>query len=554
MLGLFTLPSALRHGAHLPSCHARRCIVQTFRLMTTNSTSGRTYKDALALLDTLQSNRAVMTNLATSTLKKNEDAIPEVLAFAKRAGYEVSDFADRGLRCIHVAGTKGKGSVCVMTENILLQYQQGASEERIGKRIGKIGTFTSPHLVSVRERMRIDGEDISEELFTKYFFELWDRFSSPAATSNFADMDSPLSTTKPNYFRYLFLMAMHAFMEEGIQTAIVECGIGGEYDTTNILPSRAVSVSATTLLGIDHTAMLGSTVAEIAWHKAGIMKKDVPVFSVEQVPEAKSVLDSRAKEKGVELAYVEEHPVIQSGQLKLGLQGDFQKDNASLAIAVASRHLQHLGISQDVSQDLPPEFTNGLQTVQWRARCQVRTEGNIQWLIDGAHTEDSIKAAAAWYIKKYTEAIVSAGVYHLPTMLIFNQQDRDAVPLLRTLLKTLSYWPGFGRSIRFSAPGNIFTCAAFCMNTPFRADVETGVDLTKQEALGELYWKTDKNRLYMCYGSVEEAVGLARKVADGDKLLVLVTGSLHLAGSVLEVLDFQKTNASNAPLDAPEVE
>ena len=133
----------------------------------------RSYKDALTLLDLLQSNRAIVSSIGNSSREMNALAIPEMLDWMGKAGYEVGDFAKGGLRCIHVAGTKGKGSVCAMVESILAQYQtkdnQGASGQlETGRGLGKIGLYTSPHLLTVRERIRIDGSPISESMFTKY--------------------------------------------------------------------------------------------------------------------------------------------------------------------------------------------------------------------------------------------------------------------------------------------------------------------------------------------------------------------------------------------------
>lgn len=369
----------------------------------------------------------------------NLDAIPEMVDWTRKAGYDVEDFAKRGLRCVHVAGTKGKGSVCAMTENILLQYRRQDRVRGKAKGLGKIGLYTSPHLVTVRERIRIDGAPISESLFTHCFFDLWNRFSHTEAISNPSHLNPLSPDNKPGYFRFLTLLALHTFMEEGVETAIVECGIGGEYDSTNILPPEAVTVSAITRLGIDHTGMLGNTIDRIAWHKAGIMKTDVPAYTVDQVPEAQAVLRSRAIQKGVELNILKRHPLLESGQVKLGLEGDFQKDNASLAIAVAASHLRSLEVTEDVpsietstSQDLPPQFTKGLETVKWPGRCEVRKEGNIEWFIDGAHTIDSIEATALWFKDKLAEAFTE-DYPPTATMLIFNQQERDADSLIRKL-------------------------------------------------------------------------------------------------------------------------
>lgn len=486
----------------------------------------RTYAEALKLLDSTQSNRTIVADISNSSRNMNEDAIPEMLEWTRKAGYTVSDLSMQGLRCVHVAGTKGKGSVSVMIENILLQYRGKDNDigtsNRARSHIGKIGLYTSPHLITVRERMRIDGLPISEALFTRYFFELWDRLT--VATAN----DEVIS--KPGYFRYLTLLALHSFIQEGVESAIIECGIGGEYDSTNILPSNAVTASAITKLGIDHIGMLGDTVEKIAWHKAGIMKHGVPAFTVEQRREAQAVLDVRARERGVDLQVVGRNALLASEQVKLGLEGDFQKDNASLAIAVAAAHLRSLGKLDETASlenTMPKEFVKGLKTVRWSGRCEVRKEGNIQWLIDGAHTIDSLKATGEWFLNRYSKALASTKP-PTATMLIFNQQERDSEPLLRTLLESA-----------LNSKHNVFTSGAFCTNTPFKRDIPKDVNLKVQNKIANIYHAHNKASPSQCFTSVEEAVEYAREIAkvDDAKLIVLVTGSLHLVGGLLEVLN-----------------
>ena len=518
--------------------------------------TGRTYADAIALLDSLQSNNAIVSSISGAPRDMNLDAIPEMLDWTRKAGYDVSDFAKRGLKCIHVAGTKGKGSVCVMVENILLQYRRSDTDGlgSIGEDgdLGKIGLYTSPHLITVRERIRIDGAPISESMFTRYFFELWDRFST-ATTSNLSDPNPSSLDVRPGYFRYLTLLALHTFMEERVETAIVECGIGGEYDSTNILPAEAVTVSAITKLGIDHVGMLGNAIENIAWHKGGILKKGIPAYTVEQVPEAQTVLENCAISKGAELTVVGRLPILRDREVRLGLGGDFQKDNATLAIAVATSHLRNMGITEgapplkelSTSQEkLSPQFLKGLETASWPGRWEVRKEGNIEWLIDGAHTIDSIEATAHWYVEKLEDAM-NEEVTPTATMLIFNQKDRDAKSLIRRLLTVLGskspaieFAPSRLQRMRFSTNHKMFTYAAFCTNIPFKHQVPEGLGLLPQQEIAKVYEGLAGNTLHLCFGSVEEAVELARRVSEGDeRVLVLVTGSLHLVGGLLTVLE-----------------
>ena len=182
------------------------------------------------------------------------------------------------IHAIHVAGTKGKGSTSAFISSILSQYLSSDSNttDTTGKRkLRKIGLYTSPHLRFVRERIKINNEPLSEAKFAQYFFEVWDRLGAAASAAG-QPADAP--GTRPVYFRYLTLMAFHAYISEGVDTAVIECGIGGEYDSTNILVKPAVT--AVTSLGIDHVGMLGGTLTEIAWHKAGIFKQAVSMATL----------------------------------------------------------------------------------------------------------------------------------------------------------------------------------------------------------------------------------------------------------------------------------
>jgi len=344
----------------------------------------------------------------------------------------------------------------------------------------------------------------------------------------------------PAYFRYLTLLAFHTFLQEGVETAIVECGIGGEYDSTNIMPPEAVTVSAITQLGIDHTGMLGETIGDIAWHKAGILKSGVPAYTVEQSAEAQAVLQRRAEEKRVELKVVKRLANIDQGKVHLGMEGDFQTVNASLAAVVAASHLDRLGTSDPIltaekilaeQMPLPQPFVHGLEAVKWPGRCQTLKDGNIEWLLDGAHTNDSIEAAAQWYLSKVQEAYAEENP-PTATMLIFNQQERDGLQLLQKLMTTCLQSGTLDMFI------HVFTYAAFCTNTPFQADAAiNAVDLEPQEKMANKYQLLDSNVLHMVFGSIEEAVALARRVSEGDeRVLVFVTGSLHLVGGLLKVL------------------
>lgn len=248
--------------------------------------------------------------------------------------------------------------------------------------------YTSPHLVAVRERIQINSKPVSEKLFTKYFFEVWNALESSAVKEG---LDPAI---KPSYFRFLTLMSFHLFLREEVTVAIYEVGVGGELDSTNIIEQPGVA--GITSLGIDHVETLGHTIDKIAWHKAGIMKTGSPAFTVAQVPEAMSVLKERAQEKGVTLGLAELIPALRQVDIKPA--EDFQLKNASLAVILSAEILQKLNIAPGIDlENLPVQVVEGLERTVWKGRCQLIHRNNQQWHLDGAHTHESLEVASSWF-------------------------------------------------------------------------------------------------------------------------------------------------------------
>ncbi|TID27878.1 FolC bifunctional protein [Venturia nashicola] len=476
----------------------------------------RDYKAAITALNTLQTNFSILGAIKKSGRSMNGQAIPQMIDFAKRIGYQPSDF--KKFHSIHIAGTKGKGSTSAFISSILYQYTQDSSSSSPKK----VGLYTSPHLCSVRERIQINNEPISESDFSKYFFEVWDRLSTTGDGS------------KPVYFRYLTLMAYHLFVVEGVDSAVIECGIGGEYDSTNIITEP--TVTAVTALGIDHVGVLGNTIEEIAWHKAGVFKKGALALSVPQPESALEVLKKRAGEAGTELHVVQRIPSIANGEVRLGLAGDFQKSNASIAVATAATHLRTIGLTDlpDPTNitTLPAKFIKGLAEVKWPGRCDIRKERSISWCLDGAHTLESIQVAGEWFAEVSQQS-------KAPHILIFNQQTRDAPTLAQKLFATLS------TSLSSTTP---FTHAIFTTNVTFKtagykpdlvsnntntSDIKT---LKVQNELAKVWTNLDPAANVVVTGTIEEALDTARNVLGERQGLVLVTGSLHLVGGAIELL------------------
>ncbi|KAK9468676.1 Mur ligase [Lipomyces arxii] len=459
----------------------------------------RTYSDAINALNSLQTNFATLEALRRNTTRApNRFAIAEMTEFVQQIGYDLSDL-DR-LRIVHVTGTKGKGSTCAFVGSILNECGMSG-----------LGVYTSPHLKSVRERIAVGGLPISEEKFARYFFEVWDMLANAGVE------------VWPVYFRYLTLLSFHVFMQENVNSAVYEVGIGGEYDSTNvILHPTVVGISS---IGLDHTRILGNTLQEIAWNKAGIMKRGTKAFSVEQKIEAWDALQARADEKSVELVKVPVYDIVH--KTKLGIDAEFQKVNASLALALAREHLRVLGVyPSGLSEDeFPAEFVRGLENTRWAGRCQTVVDGEVEWLIDGAHTDDSIAVATEWYRSKAREGTKK--------VLVFNQQSRDAKALVDKLHSIL------GTDAKFDE-------AVFCTNVTYRngaynpelASMNTSEqavhDLVVQKQLAEEWIKLETASKAQVMPTIEDTVEHIRSLG---QVQVLVTGSLHLVGGLLVILD-----------------
>lgn len=255
-------------------------------------------------------------------------------------------------RIIHVAGTNGKGSVCAMVDSIC--RAQGC----------RTGLFTSPHLVTFRERIRVNGEMISEEAVANGLTTI---------RNLIANWDP-----HPTFFEVVTALALRHFSDVSVDVVILETGLGGRLDATNAIQSN---VSVITSVDLDHQKWLGKTLAEIAGEKAGIIKSRVPVVSALQQTEAEEVIRMRAAECSAPLQFVTD---IYRGS-PVALRGEYQKQNAAvaiIAIEAANIHVDEKAI------------VRGLASIEWPARFQKWDERII---IDGAHNPSAARVLAqAW--------------------------------------------------------------------------------------------------------------------------------------------------------------
>ncbi|GAA6005073.1 tetrahydrofolate synthase [Rhodotorula paludigena] len=511
----------------------------------------RTYAQAIDCLNGLQSNAATIEATRRSGGKGGDIQLAEQVEYMRRVGYEPADL-DR-MNVLHITGTKGKGSTSAFVSSVLTTIAPDA----------RVGLYTSPHMVAVRERIRINGEPISEDLFARYFFEVWDKLEQnrPPSGDEMAE--------KPAYFRYLTIMAMHVFLQEKVDATILEVGIGGTYDSTNIVPKPITT--GVTALGIDHIWVLGKTLPEIAHQKGGIYKPDVPALAIQQA-EGLDVLESRAKElKASSFTVIPEHPQLKD--VKLGLAGAHQRSNASLAVALVQSFLasprcppafSSLAPSPGPSSPtpgpstlptlptelvapnpLPASIVVGLERASWPGRCQLATDkvqDRVRWHLDGAHTVESLKCCGEWFDEAALQSDSPSN-----RVLIFNcTSGRSGLSLLGALLDSFS-----------ASSRQPFQHVVFCTNTTYSTGSSKG-DLTSNAVdAKDLETLATQNELAAAWrelvsqlpgapadaqvhvlGSVQEAVELVRAQADkGERVDALVTGSLHLVGGVMAVAE-----------------
>jgi len=276
-----------------------------------------------------------------------------------------------GTKFLHIAGTRGKGSTAAVTASILTSAGY------------RTGLYTSPHLQCFRERIRIDGEMISEAELASLVEE----------TQPIVEEMSRWEIGAPSFFDvYTFLALMH-FARKKVDFAILEPGLGGRLDATNVVTPIACAI---TRIGVDHTEELGNTLAQIAGEKAGIIKPGVPVVTSEQPDEAMEVLEGICREREcrlvpaptVEVTHADEFGQklrVNELDLECPLLGAHQAENVGVAI----------GLIRQMGHPIPDcAIAQGVKSVRWPGRFQI-VRRNPHVILDGAHDETGAKALAA---------------------------------------------------------------------------------------------------------------------------------------------------------------
>lgn len=381
---------------------------------------------------------------------------------------------------IHVAGTNGKGSVCSYVQSVLLKA--GYS----------VGMFTSPHLVSINERIRLNGVEVDNETFRRGFIKV----------KKHVDKRIKCGHTHPAFFEFVFAMACVIFEEYKPDIIILETGLGGRLDATNVVEKPLVA--AITSIGLDHTQYLGDTIEKIAAEKAGIIKEGIPVVYDADIEAAARVIEHKAEinaskvypvcEKNVKIEKITQKYIdffIEYGYdkivcINLKSNAYYQIKNVHIAVTILDLIDNKISI---------PIMKEGIENTVWR--------GRMEWikpyfLIDGAHNMAGIKQAVS-SVKGIGKSIV---------LLFSAVSDKDYSAMIKYICDNLDI------------EEVIIT----------KLSISRGVDTDKLRKLFEKYY----NGNIFVEMDINSAIELAKKhYLNYDNSYILALGSLYLVSEII---------------------
>lgn len=392
-------------------------------------------------------------------------------------------------RIVHVAGTNGKGSVCAFVASVL---------ERAGI---STGFFSSPHLVDIRERFRLNGEMIGREAFAACLNRVMDSLEAFRQKTGKTEYH-------PTFFELLFFMGMLWFSEQKAEAIVLETGMGGRLDATNVVRQSAVCVI--TRIGMDHMEYLGDTKEKIAGEKAGIIKRHTPVVFWDDDPSVSQVIVEKAKKMDAEVIPVSDQEVgffnfknktvdfsMRSGYYEyirvcLHTPAVYQRQNAALAVrALEVLNGKLTEEERNAGRITREAIEEGLSAAHWSGRMEEVLPGVV---IDGAHNEDGVSA--------FLESVAEDGCEGTRSLLFSVVSDKRAGAMAEQILKS-----------------GLFSMIA-------AAPMESGRSVTKEQL--DKIWKGRAE----LHDSPEEAfASLIRE--KGEKDMVYAAGSLYLAGQLL---------------------
>jgi dihydrofolate synthase/folylpolyglutamate synthase len=399
------------------------------------------------------------------------------------------------LRTVHIAGTKGKGSTATMLAKMLEANDY------------KVGLYTSPHVVTLHERIAVDSQMISES----QMLGLLNRAYAP--------VEKISKTEPPTFFELMTALAFMHFVDQKTDIAVIETGLGGRLDSTNVIKPEVVGI---TNISIDHQQQLGDTIEKIAKEKAGIFKPGIPIVTVQQDPAAMQVLKAQAaavkapmcvtgvdidfsyrfetsREIGPHMRVCVSTPTTKFEHLRVPMHGTHQAVNCGLALAILDK-LKGLGYQIDIQKT-----TEGLQKVSLPGRMEMICD-DPRIIIDGAHNGASIQALM--------HAIGQNIPYDSMVVIFGCNNDKDAEGMLHQL--------------QYGADKVIFTRS-------------NSMKAMSPQQLGDMYSEIC-GKMYQTAASLGGALQLA-KSAVGREDLICITGSFYLVGQAK--MRFQKTPLQN---------
>jgi len=418
-----------------------------------------------------------------------------------RAFYEFLGCPGETCNIIHVAGTNGKGSVCTYLSRVLTAHGH------------KTGVFTSPHLVSMCERFRIDGSLMEEAEFVSLFNRVMEKVKQVkdllASGEAPGELKGLTESYHPTFFEYLFFMAMLWFEDKGVDDIVLETGLGGRLDATNVITAPVLCLI--TRIGLDHTEYLGETLDKVAEEKAGIIKNNIPLIFTDSDPVSTEVIKKVANRQGAKAYAVGKTNVsklkihenfidfcVDYGyysdvcpaevNVKLPTIATYQTENAAMAILAA-----HLLLKEDMNREV---LLCTLSETVWSGRME---EVRPNLYVDGAHNEDGIEA----FIRCLKDIGEKNGI------LIFGvSRDKNYKEMLLRLVREVEWSRIITVSFRNPRSGSA---------TELKTLLEEN-GIQNPEAASDV-----REALKMCY-------------PDGNGKRVYVVGSLYLVGEVKELM------------------
>ncbi len=384
------------------------------------------------------------------------------------------------LKVIHVAGTNGKGSICAYITEMLVG--QGC----------RVGTFTSPHLVRMNERIKVNNVPVEDEAFLDAFLRVKD------ASERLGDT---------NYFEYLFAMAMLIYQEAGLDYAVLEVGLGGRKDATNVIKHPAVSVIAS--ISLDHTEVLGDTIAQIAFEKAGIIKEGCPVVYDGCQPDASAVFEAEAAKlhapaygvnhenwtllarSGQGLSFQVNEGFLKGHTIQVPFIAGYQAANAMVALS-ALNCLNRLGTEEEIEQAL-----SAITRTVWPGRMQQVYPGVY---LDGAHNSDGIL--------HFVETVASMPCAGKKYLLFTAVKEKDLDHMTE------------------------FLAARTDFSGIFVTELDHNSRAVSAESLAEKFRRFYDGPVYVC-PHIKDAWEQAMEIKKEQDIL-FIAGSLYLVGSVME--------------------